>query len=166
MLTITSRGAAQPLDVLGAIVELLTDPADTSAAYCVIKGAIPANTAVPLHSHPDDESFFVVSGTAEVLTEAPHGRLEWRRVEPGDFIHIPGDTKHAHRNRSGDAVVELVTTTSQLGRFFQEIGRPAPGARPLPPPGQAELDRVLRVAQRYGHWMATPAENASVGLLI
>ena len=59
-----------------------------------------------------------------------------------------------------------MTTTAQLGRFFQEIGRPAPGARPLPPPGQADIERVLSVAKRYGHWMATPAENASAGLLI
>jgi quercetin dioxygenase-like cupin family protein len=163
MRTITSTEPTQPLDVLGAVVELLTDPALPEAAYCVIKGTIPAGMVVPLHSHPDEESFFVVSGTAEVLKEID-GRLEWSSVEPGDFVHIPGGVRHAHRNRSARPVVELAITTSQLGRFFREVGRSIGQADAPRAPTPDEVARFTTTAARYGHWMASPSENASVGI--
>jgi quercetin dioxygenase-like cupin family protein len=162
MLTVTPKAPTQILDVLGVAVEFLTEPSARTATYCVIKGTIPAGLAVPLHSHRDDESFFVVSGEDEVLWEDEYGQLEWHRVAPGDFVHIRGGTKHAHRNRSPTAVVELITTSTQIGRFFQEAGRPLGLAGA--PPTEGELQEFMELAERYGHWLATPAENAAVGI--
>jgi hypothetical protein len=42
---------------------------------------------------------------------------------PGAFIEVPSNAKHGFKNRSQHPVVQLITTTSKLGRFFQEIGR-------------------------------------------
>jgi len=154
----------QLLDVLGPTVELLTDPLAPGAEYCVMVGAIPPGVAVPLHSHPNDpESFFVVSGSGQALIQRGD-RLEWQDVEAGDFVHIPAGAKHAHRNTSGEPLVELITSTAALGRFFLEVGRTVkPGAAPSPPtPGQVR--RFQQIAQRYHHWMATPAENAEIGI--
>ena len=162
MLTITPQGPTQAVDVLGVRVEFLIEPSFPEVSYCVLKGTIPAGMVVPLHSHRDDESFFVVSGEADVLKEREGGQLEWQRVTAGDFVHIAGGMKHAHRNRSKSAVVELVMTTSLLGRFFQEVGRPLSSAG-APPTGQ-ELERFATLAAQYGHWLASPSENARFGL--
>jgi len=52
-------------------------------------------------------------------------------VKPSEFVHAPSTVKHAWRNNSSDPVVTLITTTSKLGRFFQDIGKPVnPGAPP------------------------------------
>jgi quercetin dioxygenase-like cupin family protein len=151
------------LDVLGPRVELLTDPLDADALFCVIRGMIPPGVAVPLHGHADVESFYVLSGKAQALIEED-GRREWRDVREGDFFHIPGSVLHAHRNPFQEPVVELIVTTPRLGRFFQEVGRPVASGAALTPPTVEEVERFTRAAARYGHRMPSAEENAAVGI--
>jgi len=158
-------GNRQILDVLGVAVEFVTTPAEAGNLYCVIKGTIPSGMTVPLHSHPDPESFYIVSGAEQILVPL-RDRLEWLDVRAGDFVHIPGGAKHAHRNTSSQPVVELVTTSATLGRFFEEAGRPMEDDVVVSAPSPADVERLQRVAAKYGHWLATPAENAAVGLTI
>ena len=48
--------------------------------------------------------------------------------------------------------------------FFQEIGRPI-AADTLPkPPSLADIQGFTDVAARYHHWLASPEENAAVGI--
>jgi quercetin dioxygenase-like cupin family protein len=153
------------LDVLGPTVELLTDPEERGAVYCVIKGVIPPGVSIPLHSHADPESFFVVSGTAQVLF-GEDNHLQWTNVAPGDFFHIPAGMKHAHRNLSAAPVVEILTTTPRIGRFFQEVGRSITPGRPPRRPTREEIERFQQAAAKYGHWLASPAENAAFGITV
>ncbi len=156
---------ARPLGVLGPTIEVLTLPSAHEAVYCVIKGIIPPGVSVPLHSHPDPESFFVASGAAQVLFgEDDH--LEWVNVATGDFVHIPGGMKHAHRNASAEPVVEIVTTTPRLGRFFLEVGRAIEPGTPPRRPTREDIERFQATAARYGHWIASPAENAAFGITV
>ena len=154
-------GCTLVLDVFGPTIEFLTPPAE--GVFCVLKGTIPPGASVPLHSHPEPESFLVVSGRGQVLTERD-ARLDWVDVKPGDFIHIPGGAKHAHRNTSSEPLVELATTNATLGKFFLEVGRPVRPDFPLLPPTAEDLDRFRRISAGYDHWLASPAENAAVGL--
>jgi len=128
-----------------------------------VKGDIPPGTSVPWHSHPEPESFLVVSGRGEVLVERD-GRLGWIAVWPGDYVNVPGGTKHAHRNTSSEPLVELATTTATLGRFFEEIGRPLDDTARIEPPTAADFERFQAVAAKYGHRLASPEEIAAVGL--
>ena len=50
------------LDVLGPTVEFLVLPSEWARDCCVIRGIISPGVSVPIHSHPDDESFFLCSG--------------------------------------------------------------------------------------------------------
>jgi quercetin dioxygenase-like cupin family protein len=155
------KGSTPALDVFGPTIEFLSLPTE-GASFCVLRGVIPAGGFVPLHSHPDDESFLVLSGAVQVLAPRDDG-LAWLDAAEGDFIEIPGGEKHAFRNRSDAPVVQLITTTPKLGRFFQEIGRPAAGAPPAPPTPE-DVGRFVQVAARYGYWMASPEENAAAGI--
>jgi quercetin dioxygenase-like cupin family protein len=149
------------LDVFGPTVEFLTSPGDVNGDFCVLSGVMPSGVSVPLHSHEDAESFFLLSGTKQVLIETGAG-FEWIAVQAGDYVQIPPGMRHAHRNHSGASLVELVITTAKLGRWFREVGRPLNGA--LQPPMPDDLARLAAVSARYGYWLATPEENAAVGI--
>ena len=76
----------------GAKMEFLSPSSEEP--YCVMKGTLPPGVSVPLHSHADAESFYVLSGEAQALVQA-EGGLERQTLKRGDFIHIAGGTKHA-----------------------------------------------------------------------
>src|SRR5262249_39546143 len=93
------RGLYVVLDLFGPTVEFLTLPEEPGAAYCVTLGTIPPGVSVPLHSHPDPESFYVLSGALRALCQEEDS-LDWRNVQTGDFVHVPGNRKHSWQNVS------------------------------------------------------------------
>ena len=149
------------LDVFGPTLEFVSGPDDPAAAFWVMRGVVPPGVVVPLHSHDDAEDFFILAGTQQVLTKNDHG-LQWTDVTAGDYVHIPAGVPHAHRNVSDEPAVELVVTTARLGRFFQEVAR----FDTRQPPTPAELAEFVAVARRYGYDLATPEQNAAVGIAL
>jgi quercetin dioxygenase-like cupin family protein len=149
------------LDVFGPTLEFVSGPDDPAAGFCVMRGVLPPGVVVPLHSHDDAEGFFILAGTHQVLTKSDQG-LQWSDVNAGDYVHIPAGVPHAHRNVSDDPAVELVVTTARLGRFFQEVAR----FDTRQPPTPAELAEFVAVAIRYGYDLATPEQNAAVGIAL
>jgi len=151
------------LDVGRSTLEFLALANETGADYCVMIGTIPAGGCVTLHRHPDRESFFLLSGALEVL-DYRGDSFEWLTVKPSEFVHISSPVKHAWRNNSSDPAVTLMTTTSKLGRFFQEIGRPANPGAPLSSPTPDDLQHLMRLAAKYEYWIGSAAENAAFGV--
>jgi quercetin dioxygenase-like cupin family protein len=151
----------QVLDVFGSTVEFVSWPGDPHGDFCVMRGVVPPGVTVPLHSHDDAEDFLILAGTQQVLTEGEEG-LRWAEAHAGDYVRVPGGTLHAHRNVSGQPAVDLIVTTSRLGRFFREVGRPVTDAPQ--PPDPAELARFVATAARYGYILGTPEQNAAVGI--
>jgi quercetin dioxygenase-like cupin family protein len=152
------------LDILGATIQLLTPLEGADEAPCVMRGTIAPGVVVPLHSHPDPETFLMLSGRLEGLEMSADG-FGWIPVGPGDLFHVPGNAKHAWRNPAQEPAVTLLTTTVKLGRFFGEIGAPIGSATATAwPPSDAAVRKLLETSERYGYWNATPEENAQVGL--
>ncbi len=153
----------EAIEVFGPNIQFLVAPQPSDEAPCIIKGTIPPGVFVPMHSHPGIEAFFMLSGDVEVLSDKD-GKTHWIGAGPGDFIEVPSDAKHGFRNRSQHPVIQLITTTSKLGRFFQEVGRPITQDRLVSPPSPDEIQRFLKAARRYGYRLATPEENAAIGI--
>ncbi len=158
--------AIEALDVLGPTIRVLTEPEAEDGSPCVMHGTIPPGVMVPLHSHPDPETFILLSGAAEGLAGAD-GELSWSRIEPGGIFHVPSGAKHAWRNPSRQPAVMIVVSTSKMGRFFQEVGTPVnPGQQPSGPPSADRIRHLFETTERYGYWIASPDENARVGLVL
>ncbi len=155
---------AETIDVLGPTIQFLTPPGPSDDDPCVMRGTIPAGAPVPLHSHRDPETFFMISGEVEGLTETDDG-FEWVRIKPGNVFHVPGGAKHAFRNVGDKPAVSLIATTSRMARFFKEIAGPPVGPAPMPPSAET-LRHFTETAERFGYWNATPEENAEVGLIL
>jgi uncharacterized RmlC-like cupin family protein len=159
-LTMTSKVASpnETLDLFGHQIQHLTALSDADVEYCLIGSNHPAGTFVPIHSHADRETFYILSGEPQALWED-----HWITLVTGDVLDVPGGIKHAWRNVSGAPASLLVVTTMRMGRFLREIGRPAATAPPGPPT-KAELQRLFEIAQANGYWMGSPADNAAVGI--
>jgi quercetin dioxygenase-like cupin family protein len=160
---VVGHGKRGYLDLIGPVVEFLVPPDEPGVDYCVMKGEIPPGVCVPLHTHADPETFTVLSGRIQVLSERAEG-FRWLDVPQGEFIHVPGNAKHAFRNASSEPAVQLIVTTPTIGRFFIEIGRPVTPGVPAPPPTPELLEHFGRVSARYGYWNASPEENAALGI--
>jgi quercetin dioxygenase-like cupin family protein len=160
---IIRQGTYGVLDVFGPTLEFLILPEHADGTYCAITGTIPPGGSVPLHSHPDIESFFLVSGAVRVLSER-EGSFEWLDVRRGEFAHVPSNAKHAWQNTSSEPAVQLIITTPILGRFLQEVARPITPGTPLLPPTPYDLQHFMHVAAKYDYWVGSPAENAAIGI--
>jgi quercetin dioxygenase-like cupin family protein len=152
------------IDVLGPTIQFLTSPREASEP-CIMRGTIPAGVSVPLHSHADPETFLMVSGSVEGLIHRETD-FEWVRIQPGDVFHVPAHAKHAWRNQGHDPATMIIVSTSRMGQFFQELGKPAAPGVPAAPAEPEEIQRFLQTSERYGYWNATPEENAKVGLAV
>lgn len=153
----TAAKDREALDVFGAIVEFMT-PED-NAEFCVMRVVMPPGVTVPLHSHKDFGDFYILAGSYQVLIEND-GDMKWRDAHAGDYIRVPGDVPHALRNVSEEPAVDLVITTAHMGNFFREVGQPVGSPRPT----AQDLARFVEIAERYGYRLATPEENAAVGI--
>jgi quercetin dioxygenase-like cupin family protein len=114
---IIREGTYGVLDVFGPTLKFLILPEQADGTYCAMTGTIPPGGCVPLHSHPDTESFFLVSGAVRIMSER-EGRFEWLDVRRGEFVHVPSNAKHAWQNTSSEPAVQLIITTPNLGRFL------------------------------------------------
>jgi quercetin dioxygenase-like cupin family protein len=162
---IVNEGTYGVLDVFGPTLEFLISPEEADGTCCVMTGTIPPGVSVPLHSHPDIESFCLVSGGVQVASQR-EGKFEWLDVRPGEFVHVPSNARHAWRNTSSEPAVQLITTTPKLGRFFQEVGRPVTPGTPLLPPTPDDLQHFMRIAAKYNYWLGSPTENAAIGIAL
>ncbi|GHO50561.1 cupin domain-containing protein [Ktedonospora formicarum] len=150
------------IDLFGPTIEFLTAPEDAQSDFCMLKGMIPPGGFVPLHSHPETEDFFILSGKVLVLRQDNDRGDEWIEATEGDYVHIPVNVPHAFRNIGDFPVIQLIATTKRLGQFLREAGRPMTDA--LHPVTPEDFACSAMVGARYGFWIATPEENATVGI--
>jgi quercetin dioxygenase-like cupin family protein len=133
----------------------LTELTDGDGDYCVMLCTLPPGAVVPMHSHADRETFYVVSGNPDFFHVD-----RWQALGPGELIDAQDGIRHAWRNSSGAIVSMLCVTTMRMGRFLRDIAVDG-GSDPA-----AGAQRFLRLVQEHGYWLATPEQNAAIGLEI
>ncbi|MGY3620980.1 cupin domain-containing protein [Bradyrhizobium sp. USDA 10063] len=134
--------------------EYLTEVSNDEGDYCVIRCTLPAGAVVPMHSHADRETFYVVSGKVDALRGD-----RWETLRSGDVFDVRDGAKHAWRNSSQEAASMLCVTTTKVVQFLQEISISDDDASP-----EEHARRFLELVRANGYWLASPEENAAVGL--
>src|SRR5262249_25760855 len=125
----------------------LTAISENEEDYCVILCTLPAGVVVPLHSHADRETFYVISGTMEAL------RVDrWETLGPGDVFDVRDGTKHAWRNSSQGTATMLCVTTTKLAKFLQDISATQDD---ISTPDE-HARRFFRLVRANGYWLASP----------
>ena len=152
--TVESKSTTNAVfDVLGPQLEFLTPvSALRDDRYCVIRATIPPGVIVPLHSHVDRETVFMLSGSLEAFKDDA-----WRTLKKGDVFDVYSDVRHAFRNRSAEPVSLIKVTTTNMARFLLHVGEPialaAGGVTP------ERVERFQNAVRDFGYWVAGPADN-------
>lgn len=149
-------------NVLGVLIEFLAGPSDTHSDSALVRGSMRGGLIVPLHSHADQELIYVVGGSLEVFLET-HG---WHTVGVGEVAVIAGNKKHALRNATAGDVTTIAFTGGDLYNFFRDLAVPAePNLYPaIAPPRPEQMKELLETNAKYGYWLASPEENAAIGI--
>jgi quercetin dioxygenase-like cupin family protein len=127
-----SLSVADSIDILGPQIRFLTPLVSDPDEYCVISAVVPPNVIVPLHSHPERETFLILSGALDAFDGSA-----WRTYRAGEVFDVTGGAKHAFRNTSAEPVSVVLVTKTSMGHFFRSVGRPAADG-PAGPAGPAE----------------------------
>jgi quercetin dioxygenase-like cupin family protein len=98
----------------------------------------PAGSGPPPHSHPWDESLFVMKGEIEFGIDAAA-----KVASPGTLVHLPAGTVHWFRFGPGDST--MLSMTSRLGasEMFTDMAREI---APIDP----DLGQLAEVGGRHG----------------
>jgi quercetin dioxygenase-like cupin family protein len=107
------EGREYPMGRLSAVFK--ADGAETGQAYSISEWWLDPHTKGPgPHSHPEDDVFYVLTGTMSVLVDA-----EWIEAAAGSFVLVPGNVPHDFENRSSERAGMLNVSTP--GDFEQHM---------------------------------------------
>lgn len=140
----TAPRATDEIWMLGGLFTIRADGATTGGRCAVIEQLLPAGMVTPLHTQPEDETFYVREGTIALL-------LDGRRIDagPGEVVHVPGGATHAFAVTSEVAHLVVFSSPSGHEEFFRAAGVPA-AERALPPAGPPDMERLMAAAGATG----------------
>jgi quercetin dioxygenase-like cupin family protein len=148
--------------LLGPLVRFLVYPAEAAGAFGLMQGIVAPGVAIPLHSHADPEVLVVLDGALEFWQHNAKAG-SWLTARRGEIISIPGHVRHALRNSSPGNTSLLLVTTPNIYGFFRALASPFnPHAEPAP--AAADIERLMALAAKHDYWLASPEENAAIGL--
>jgi quercetin dioxygenase-like cupin family protein len=130
-----------------------TSAGSTGGVLGLVEASIPPGSGPPPHCHSrEDETFYLLSGSLEI-----RGDDDIVLAAAGDVVFLPSGTVHSFRNIGVDAARALIIITpAGFEGFFVDAGAPAESGVSAPPPGPAELARVVAVAPGYGVELTAP----------
>ena len=142
------KGEGTTFSAVGDVYRLLATGEQTGGAYALCEARVLPGGGPPPHLHRrEDESFFILEGELTFT-------LDGRKVvaKPGAFLQSPRNLPHAFKNEgSAPARMLILTAPSGFEKFMAEFAQPVPSFDSPPVPvTQAEIQRLLMVAPKYG----------------
>jgi mannose-6-phosphate isomerase-like protein (cupin superfamily) len=87
------EGRTYPMGRISTIFK--ADGEETAHSYAISEWWLAPHTTGPgAHSHPEDDVFYVLSGTMSVLVDT-----EWVDADAGSFVLVPSNMTHDFENR-------------------------------------------------------------------
>jgi quercetin dioxygenase-like cupin family protein len=114
----------------------LAREAETADGFMLFEDLLVGGKVTPLHTHPHEESFYMVEGSIHLhVAGADH------ELRAGGFAIVPRDTAHAFRVTTDTARVLSLHTPAGGEDFFRRASEPAQDGATPPP---VDFDRVVR----------------------
>jgi mannose-6-phosphate isomerase-like protein (cupin superfamily) len=131
---------SEPLWFLGTLVRVKLTGRETGGRFALWEGVLPHGAAPPLHSHPQDETFYVLDGEVtawlvepELAEDRAWVQTRAQRCGAGACVLAPGGMPHAFRVESDCARMLFLSAPAGIEEYVQALAEPA-GWPWLPPP--------------------------------
>jgi quercetin dioxygenase-like cupin family protein len=153
---------SEPLWFLGTLVRPKLTGEQTGGRFALWEGVLPRDAAPPLHSHPQDETFYVLEGT--VLAWAGEPVEEPQACGEGAAVFVPGGTPHAFRVVSDTARMLFISTPAGIENFVHALAEPAawPWLPPPPDGPRVSTERLAAVEREHGVVRFAPPPTGSI----
>jgi len=148
---------------LGTLARMKLDGEQTGGRFALWDGLLPHGAAPPLHSHPQDETFYLVEGEVTAwlvepeLVEGHAGPPAWikthaRRCGPGAVAFAPAGVPHTFRVESDTARMLFLSTPAGIEDYVRALGEPARWPWLQPPSNGARVaaERIATVERELG----------------
>lgn len=134
---VTSTDSPRPLNVVGEKITVLAS-GDQTGGYEVFLQDGPADSGPPPHSHPWDETFYVMKGEVQFSFGE-----DARVATAGTLVHLPAGTVHWFRCGPEGALMLSVTSRKGASDVFAAIDREIPA-------GSLDVAKIIEVIGAYG----------------
>jgi quercetin dioxygenase-like cupin family protein len=158
---IVERG--ENLWFLGTLARMKLDGEQTGGRFALWEGVLPKGAAPPLHSHPQDETFYVIDGELTVWLVEPELAADdsetpaWiagqaKRCGPGAVMFAPGGTPHTFRVETDTARVVVLSTPAGIEDMVRRLAEPAewPWLQPPADGPRVPPDRIAQAENATG----------------
>jgi hypothetical protein len=99
--------------------------------------------------HSEDEGFYIIEGEMTFYVGE-----QTIKARPGSFLFGPKDVPRAFTVDSGPARLLFILSPAGMEGLIREMGEPAMSLsippQPEEPPDEAEMERLMAIAARYG----------------
>lgn len=160
--TVVSNPEA-PLWFLGTLARMKLEGRQTAGRFALWEGVLPHGAAPPLHSHPQDETFYVLDGELTawlVELELARDRTDppgWtrtcgRRCGVGTVVFAPAGVPHTFRVESDTARLLFLSTPAGIEDYVRALAEPArwPWLQPPPDGPRVLAERIAAVERQLG----------------
>ena len=152
------NGGEEKLWFLGTLARMKLSGEQTGGRFGLWDGVLPHGAAPPLHSHPQDETFYVLEGEITVwLVEPEAVEDDWvktrgRRCGVGGVAFAPGGMPHSFRVETDTARIVFLSTPAGIEDFVRGLAEPAqwPWLQPPPDGPRVAPERAAAVEQATG----------------
>ena len=134
----------QPLNIVGEKLTVLASGAQTGS-YEIFRQVGPEGSGPPPHTHPWDESFYVIDG--EIMFSINDHQ---ETAVPGTLVHLPAGTKHWFRFGNGGGEMLSITSREGASHLFTDLDREIS-------PDQPDFAKLIEVSLRHGMEVLAPA---------
>src|SRR5213079_278950 len=126
--TWSAPGEGERLWFVGTLATIRVPGEAVDGRFALIEFLFPQLASPPLHTHPQDESYFVLEG--ELTLQAGERRFE---LGPGGAAVVPAGVGHTFRVDSDTAKVLVLSTPAGIEQMVRD-GAMAADSATLPPP--------------------------------
>ena len=159
-------GGGDAVWFLGTVARMKLTGEQTGRRFALWEGVLPRGASPPLHSHPQDETFYILDGELTVwLVEAELAAAAaaaedpslWvdvcgKRCGPGSVAFAPGDLPHTFRVESDTLRMLVLSTPSGIEEMVLGLSEPAawPWLQPPADGPRVPVEQIREVERATG----------------